>query len=209
MTLIPTPVPQPGMIPGIPDLVLVPLITVQGVLAGAVVAVAGHLLLAYAARQNRSWKAVWPKNGSVRKAAELESQFSQVITRRSVGECFESNLIEADNVFNVTIVGGAEHCPTCGGPAQTMQGTFDMENGAIEMLSGPDWTRAMLASIRDSVAEAKAAVQRAGADTVGDREGLHVCSRGREYTARSVAGYPNPTGPLTGADPEGGPEKPP
>jgi hypothetical protein len=90
---------------------------------------------------------------------------SPVYAKCLVHGSFESTIIDADNVFGMTIVGVPDYCPTCGRPAQTMQGTFNLYNGAVEMLSGPDWTREMLASIRDSVAEAKAAVQRAGTDS--------------------------------------------
>lgn len=49
------------MIPGISEPVLIAVIAVTGVLAGAVSAFVGHLLQARTARANRAWTAVWPK----------------------------------------------------------------------------------------------------------------------------------------------------
>lgn len=49
------------MIEGVPDQVLVGMIAVAGVLVGAVVAFAGHLMAYRLARKGRVWTSVWPE----------------------------------------------------------------------------------------------------------------------------------------------------
>lgn len=39
-------------------------------------------------------------------------------------------------------------CPRCGGPAEVIEGRFNVVDGAIDMLSGPAWTADLIRDLR-------------------------------------------------------------
>jgi hypothetical protein len=46
-----------------------------------------------------------------------------------------------ENSRNVTLRNGSTNCPRCGSTARFLEGTFNVRDDLIEVLSAPDWTR--------------------------------------------------------------------
>ena len=63
--------------------------------------------------------------------------------------------------------GNTESCPTCGRPSHTMEGTFNVREGAIDVLAAPDWTRDL---IRQAAEAVRATHDRIG--EAGDKQDL-------------------------------------
>jgi hypothetical protein len=66
--IVTSPSPASSMVQGVPDAVLVGVITVSGVLVGALIALVGHLLISRTARKNRLWTSVWPEKAKAYEA---------------------------------------------------------------------------------------------------------------------------------------------
>jgi hypothetical protein len=66
------------------------------------------------------------------------------------GLAFESSLIgfvEGASVERMTLIGNRETCPRCGAMAETLEGTFNVRDGVIEVLAASDLTRDRLARL--------------------------------------------------------------
>lgn len=73
---------------------------------------------------------------------------------------FESSIFIA-NSTNVVMNGNVEPCPKCGLMSPTMSGTFNFRDGLVEVLSAPTWTKDLLRGVREKLADAKAATEKA------------------------------------------------
>lgn len=59
---------------------------------------------------------------------------------RGCGLTWQPNAIMVENSTNTTISGSRVNCPNCGTWADLLEGTFDVQNGAVAMKSGPQWS---------------------------------------------------------------------
>ena len=57
---------------------------------------------------------------------------------------FESIAYPFQNARRLTMSGSGESCPRCGRPARTIDGTFDISEGVVTVLSAPEWSRQAL-----------------------------------------------------------------
>jgi hypothetical protein len=62
-----------------------------------------------------------------------------------------------DNVRNANLSGNVSGCPNCGGPATVVEGTFDIADGLVSVLSAPDWTLTRLRELQAALQAARAA----------------------------------------------------
>ena len=56
--------------------------------------------------------------------------------------------IEASGATNLTMSNNRTNCPKCGGAARFIDGEMNVHDGAIELLSGPAWSRDLLEELR-------------------------------------------------------------
>lgn len=73
----------------------------------------------------------------------------------SCGAVFGSGIV-ADNVQGLTLVGNKARCPRCGEWAEIPDGTFDIVENTIRILSAPELTRQRLEELRQVVEAARA-----------------------------------------------------
>jgi hypothetical protein len=75
--------------------------------------------------------------------SEIAGRFPAQCTNPTCKTIFPSS-IAATNVTGLTLEGNMEPCPVCGSLARIVDGTFDVKNAIIDIISAPDATKEIL-----------------------------------------------------------------
>lgn len=72
------------------------------------------------------------------------------------GILFETKNIVAGSTRGVSFVGGTVTCPRCRGSARILDGTYDMNDGNAQLVSGPRWSRELFEELQAVIEQSKA-----------------------------------------------------